>query len=220
MQSTSTTKTDRLLEDKMLAAAGDQERVTVLGCARQFKRSWIELAEALTAVLDKGSWERWGYKSFDSYCKKELKVTPSTAAKLTGSFRFLKASAPKIIERTMEEPNAPVPDMKVIDFVSKAERRGAADDETMRSIHKAAFDEGISAPKLAKRFKEVAFPLSKKEQTQKVLVQLESTAKRLASLLADADALVPDDVGSAVEEKLGALLECLAEQKQPSAEIN
>ena len=74
MGSVAPTKTDRKLEDKMLAAAGDPERADVIGKARTFKRSWLELAEALTGVLERGSWEGWGYKSFDAYCKKELQI--------------------------------------------------------------------------------------------------------------------------------------------------
>src|SRR6185503_12428880 len=97
--SPSTTKTDRAMEDRMLAVAGDDERVEVIARARTFKRSWIELAEALAGVYERNSWERWGFPSFDAYCKSELSLTPATAAKLLGSFRFLRAAAPRVIER-------------------------------------------------------------------------------------------------------------------------
>lgn len=193
----------------MLAAAGDKDRVLVLSRARAFKRSWIELAEALTGVLERGAWEGWGYRSFDAYCKKELRLTPSTAAKLTGSFRFLKTSAPAVIERSHQEPAAPVPDLKVIDFVAKAEERGAVDEETMRSIHRAAFEEGASAPKLAKRFKSVAFPVSAEDKKERVLQQVLATAKRLSALLAEAGGSLPQEVASAAEATLGQLLEAL-----------
>ena len=50
------TKTDRVLEDRMLSFAGDEERVEALARARNFKRSWIELAETLARVHERNSW--------------------------------------------------------------------------------------------------------------------------------------------------------------------
>ena len=206
------TKTDRKLEDKMLAYAGDPARVNVLSKARNFKRSWLELAEALSQVLDSGQWEGWGYKSFDAYCKKELHLTPSTAAKLTGSFRFLKQSAPIVIERSRESEEAPIPDMKAVEFVAKAEERGAADEDTMAEIRRVAFDEGGRAPLLARRFKSVAFPVSDEEKESRLLGQLGSTAKKLANLIAEPDLPIPHDVAVSVEEALGRLQEAIDAQ--------
>ncbi len=212
MGSVAKTKTDRKLEDKMLAAAGDPERAEVIGRARTFKRSWLELAEALTGVLERGSWEGWGYKSFDAYCKKELQITPSTAAKLTGSFRFLKSSAPTIIERSHASHDAPVPDVKVVDFVQRAEERGAADEDTMAEIRRVAFDEGARAPMLARRFKSVAFPVSDADAESKLLSQLGSTGRKLAALIAEPNLPVSHDVAAQVEEAIGKLLEAIDEK--------
>jgi len=209
MSETTVTKTDRELEDKMLAFAGDGERVDVLGKARTFKRSWIELAEALTAVLERGSWERWGYTGFDGYCKKELHITPSTAAKLTGSFRFLKTSAPKIIERTRREPAAPIPDIKAVDFVARAEERGAVDAETLAEIRREAFEEGAAAPSLSRKYKAIAFPVNERERDERATKNLTVAARKLANLLADSDGLVPHDIAAALEEHLGRLLATL-----------
>ena len=212
MASVATTKTDRKLEDKMLAAAGDPERANVISKARNFKRSWLELAEALTQVLEKGGWEAWGYKSFDAYCKNELQITPSTAAKLTGSFRFLKTQAPTIIERSHRDESAVIPDVKAVDFVQRAAERGAADKETMAEIQQMAFDEGARAPMLARRFKSVAFPVSKVEEQSRLLGQLSSTAKKLAALIAEPDLPVSHDIAVEVEEALGKLLEAVESQ--------
>jgi hypothetical protein len=204
------TKTDRALEDRMLAAAGDPERVAVLERARAFKRSWIELAESLSRVMERGSWQRWGYGSFDDYCKQELAVSPATAAKLLGSFRFLKASAPKVIERAHREPTAPVPSQRAVDFVAKAIERGAADSGTISEIRRAAFDEGVEAPMLTRRFKSVAFPVEEGEAGERLRAQITSTARRLAALLAEPAAPVPKKLAAEVEESLGELIAALA----------
>src|SRR6185503_16517898 len=93
------TKTDRQMEDRMIAVAGDPERADTLQKARAFKRTWLELAEALSSVNEKRLWEKWGFSDFDAYCRKELHLRQSTVAKLLGSYRFLETAAPRVIER-------------------------------------------------------------------------------------------------------------------------
>ncbi len=194
----------------MRAFAGDPQRVEVIARARSFKASWIELAEALSIVFDNSSWERWGFDSFDVYCKSELHLTPATASKLLGSFRFLKTSAPKVIER-VKQPERPtmVPSLRSVNFVSRAAERGAADASTMREIQKAAFEDGEEAPVLTKRFGSVAFPISAKEKKERLVRQLTGAGRRLANLIADPDSPLPHKIASNLEEAIGGLLEAL-----------
>ena len=205
------TKTDRVLEDRMLSFAGDEERVEALARARNFKRSWIELAETLARVHERSSWERWGFPSFDAYCRSELCLTPATAGKLLGSFRFLKTSAPRVIERVQNHPAAPVPSLKAVDFVARATERGAADGKMLGEIRRAAFDDGMEAPALARRYKSVAFPVSEAERDDRMRAQVVSCARRLAQLVSEPTARVPKKAATAVEEAIGLLLEELDE---------
>jgi len=89
------TKTDRQMEDTMVAVASDPVRADTLAKARAFKRTWLELAEALTKVHTNNAWQRWGYPDFDTYCRKELHLRSATVAKLLNNFRFLESSAPR-----------------------------------------------------------------------------------------------------------------------------
>ncbi len=203
------TKTDRALEDKMLAVAGDPERVAVLQKARAFKRTWIELGEALTSVHNRELWQRWEHESFEAYCRKELHLKAGTVAKLLGSFRFLESAAPMVIERARQEPSAPVPSMRAVDFVARASERGAADEDTMAEIKRVAFEEGGDAPLLSRRFKNVAFPIDEREQRDKLRSQAIAAARRLAGLIAEPDLPVPHQVAVRVEEALGELLSAL-----------
>ena len=203
------TKTDRAMEDTMLSFAGDPERVDVLTKARAFKRTWIELAEALTTVYDRAAFDRWGYESFDVYCRKELHLKAGTVQKLLGSFRFLQTKAPRVIERVRNEPQMPVPSLKAVEFVSRAAERGAVDRNTMREIQRAAFDDGVEAPMLSRRYKEIAFPVDQAERRDKLKSQLTSTARRLANLIAEPEVPVPHEVAVAVEEALGQLMNAL-----------
>jgi hypothetical protein len=207
------TKTDRQMEDRLLAVAGDPMRADTLAKARAFKRTWLELAEALTKVQSAGSFEAWGYPDFDSYCRKELHLRGSTVAKLLGSYRFLETSAPRVLERARtsapSELTSPIPTLPAVEFVQKAHERGAADQETLDTITREAFDEGLDAPLLARKFKDVAFPESDRDRREKLRSAIAQAARRLTTLLAEDGSPVPKKLAISVEEKIGELLEAI-----------
>ncbi len=202
------TKTDRQMEDRMHAVAGDEERSSTLSKARAFKRSWLELAEALASVQHKGSWQRWGFADFDAYCRSELHLRSSTVAKLLGSFRFLETSAPRVLDRVRKDESV-APSLNAVDFVAKATERGAADNETLSTIRRAAFDEGVEAPLLARKFKDVAFPVDEADRKERLHHSILSTARKLAQLLAEEGSPVPKKIAANLEEAVGELLEAM-----------
>lgn len=209
------TKTDRQMEDRMLAVAGDPLRADTLGKARAFKRTWLELAEALTKVQQRKAWEEWGYTDFDAYCRKELHLRGSTVAKLLGSYRFLETSAPRVIERARNTGfetdtfEAPIPSLPTVEFVQKATERAAADPETLETIQRVAFDEGLDAPVLARRFKDVAFPETDRDRREKLRAQIAQAGRRLSSLIAEEGSPVPKKLAIQIEEMVGELLEAI-----------
>jgi hypothetical protein len=203
------TKTDRQMEDRLLAVSGDPLRADTLQKARAFKRTWLELAEALTKVQAKRSWEEWGFTDFDAYCRKELHLRGSTVAKLLGSFRFLETSAPRVIERARTEGFEAIPSLPAVEFVQKATERAAADPETLETIQRVAFDEGVDAPLLAKKFKEIAFPETDRDKREKLRSNVAQTARRLSALIAEEGSPVPKKLAIRVEEIVGELLEAI-----------
>jgi hypothetical protein len=204
------TKTDRQMEDRMIAVADDPVRADTLQKARAFKRTWLELAEALTRVQSQRLFDGWGYPDFDAYCRKELHLRGSTVAKLLGSYRFLETSAPRVIERAREDPfEAPIPTLPAVEFVQKATERAAADPETLQTIQRVAFDEGLDAPVLARRFKDVAFPETETDRREKSRAAIAATARRLSTLLAETASPVPKKLAIRVEEIVGELLEAI-----------
>jgi hypothetical protein len=200
------TKTDRQMEDRMLAVSSDPERADTLAKARAFKRTWLELAESLSRVQAQSSWNKWGFTDFDAYCRKELHLRSSTVGKLLGSFRFLEHSAPNVLERSRATTESPVPSLAAVEFVKTATERGAADEETLRTIHTAAFEEGAEAPMLARRFKEVAFPEEPGERGERLRGQIAQTARRLSALIAEPGAPVAKKMAVRIEELVGDLL--------------
>ena len=206
------TKTDRKMEDHMLAVSSDPMRAETLAKARAFKRTWLELASALTKVQAAGSWEGWGYPDFDAYCRKELHLRSSTVQKLLGSYRFLETSAPRVIERArhaIDDFGSPIPSLPTVEFVQKATERGAADADTLETIQRVAFDEGLDAPLLARRFKDVAFPESDGERRDKLRCAIAIAARRLSALIAEQGSPVPKKLAIRIEETVGELLEAI-----------
>jgi hypothetical protein len=206
------TKTDRQMEDRLLAVSGDPLRADTLQKARAFKRTWLELAEALTKVQAKRSFEEWGYTDFDAYCRKELHLRGSTVAKLLGSYRFLETSAPRVIERArggVDHLETPIPSLPAVEFVQKATERAAADPETLETIQRVAFDEGLDAPLLAKKFKEIAFPETDRDKREKLRSGIAQTARKLSSMIAEEGSPVPKKLAIRVEEIVGELLESI-----------
>lgn len=204
------TKTDRQMEDRMLAVAGDPERADTLAKARAFKRTWLELAEALSRCTEKRLWEKWGFSDFDAYCRKELHLRGSTVAKLLGSYRFLETNAPRVIERArVDHYEAPIPSIATVDFVQKATEKGAADAETLLTIQRVAFDEGAEAPVLKSKFGELAFPLTDRDRKEKLRASIAGAARRLSSLIAEDGAPIPKQLAIRLEETIGELLEAI-----------
>ncbi len=204
------TKTDRQMEDQMLAVSSDPERADTLQKARAFKRTWLELAEALSRANEKRLWEKWGFADFDHYCRKELHLRSSTVAKLLGSYRFLETSAPRVIERARGDAlEAPIPSLPAVEFVQRATEKGAADEETLRTIQRVAFEEGADVPVLNRQFGKLAFPESKTERREKLRATIAQTARRLSSLIAEEEAPLPKPLAIKVEETIGELLEAI-----------
>ncbi len=202
------TKTDQMMEDRMIAVSADPERSDTLQKARAFKRTWLELAEALSRVNERKLWEKWGFSDFDAYCRKELHLRGSTVSKLLGSYRFLETSAPKVIERARTDHfEAPIPSIATVEFVQKATTEGKADEETIRTIHRSAFEEGLEKPVLAKKFGELVFPTTDRDKKEKQRAAIAAAARRLSALIAESGAPVPKELAIRVEETIGELLE-------------
>jgi hypothetical protein len=199
------TKTDDVLAAAEIHHAHDPERAELIARVRRFKASWFELGEALTEIKRAEGYKRWGYASFDDYCKKELHLKRDTADKLTGSFAFLRSSAPEVLRR--DGRDAPIPTYQAVDFLRRAEEESDAPAETLTELRRHVLDEGAPLPKIARLYREAVFPIDAEAQTEKRLSTLSTTINRLVELLAHAraDKLVPEALCAEVEEPLARL---------------
>ena len=202
------TKIDEELAAAADAHADDPQRAELLHRARQFKASWIELAESLTAVRRDASWKRWGYDSFEAYALKELHLRGETAEKLTGSYAFLQKRAPQVLRR--DGLSEPIPSYQSVDFLRRAEERDDAPRDVVQSIRGRVLDEGAPLKAVSKQFKEVVFPLDEGGKKKRDASALKNVGQRLRDILADTRAVprpLAREVGEAIERLLAAIPE-------------
>lgn len=202
------TKVDASLEAAEAAHQDDPERAEVLRRTRNFKSSWIELAEALTQVQRDGAWKSWGYESFDDYTKAELHLRPETVQKLVGSFTFLKKRAPEVLVRDGVRAN--IPSYQAVDFLRRAESEERAPTEAVEEIRRRVLDDGVTLPTVAKKFGDVVFPIDAASKKARDAAGLKNVATRLKELLAETRAVprrLADEVGESLERLLAELEE-------------
>jgi hypothetical protein len=195
-------------------ASSDPERANIIACARRFKSSWIELAEALTRIKRGGQWGRWGYDSFDHYAKSELHLRQETIDKLTGSYLFLQKRAPGVLER--DGLDSRIPSYQAVDFLRRAEEADAAPKEALGEIHRLVLEEGAPLAAVTRQYKDVVFPVSAEDRKNRDAATLRSAASRLRDLLPETKA-VPKKLAGEVAVTLERLLAVLGDGAEAAA---
>lgn len=209
------TQVDAALAAAQKRYAGDPDRAELIARTRRFKSSWIELAESLVQCREKEWYKKWSYKSFEDYYRRELRLKATTVDKLTGSFAFLRHTAPDVLERDGVERG--IPSYETIDFLRRAEEAklsGNATDETVEEVRKAVMDENLSLPKITRLFKETLFPSDIDEEQRKRMKDADRTARRLSELLGSLREVLPAPVVKQVEDAMAALLKALPADKE------
>jgi hypothetical protein len=205
------TKTDAALEDAERAHADDPERAELLRRARQFKSSWIDLAQALTATKRSGRWKEWGYDSLEAYAKSELHLRPETVDKLTGSYTFLQRKAPAVLSR--DALNEPIPSYQSVDFLRRAEASENAPRDTVDAIRRRVLEDVAPARAVTREYRDVVFPISDGQRKERDAAGLRNVATRLRELLTETRA-VPRKLAGEVGGALDRLLEALGEEDE------
>jgi hypothetical protein len=192
----------------------DPERSEMLRRTRQFKSSWIDLAEALTESRRRNDFRRWGYDSFEDYTRRELLLKQETVDKLTGSFLFLKKRAPEVLSRDGLQHT--IPSYQVVDFLRRAETESEAPESTVEQLRKRVLEDGAGLPSVVREFKNTVFPVDPEQKKKSDVAALLNVAKRLRELLDETD-VVPRKLGSEVSKTLDRLLDTLRENDERAA---
>ena len=190
------TKLDAL--EAMLARAGeDPERLELVQRAQRFKRSWIELAEALAGLRASRSYERWGYGDLHEYCGKELSIKAATVDKLLLSLGTMQRHAPDVLER--DGVARPIPSLDAVEYFGRAlgteerpgpARRLDAPDELIAELRSAVFDENQGVRELRQRFTPALHPERPvRDEEEEIVRRAQQASERLRLLVHDVPGL-------------------------------
>lgn len=207
------------LAEALEAEGADELRVHVVRRAREFKRSWVMMAEALVEVRNRESYLDWGYEDFYTYCSLELQLKQATADKLTGSYVALKRHAPSVLKR--DGLNERIPTCDAVDYFAKALQKNPGNDDGERAIAEevvdelrhAVFEEGAPVSDLRKRFNPVFNPKPEGAEQMDTLRRATAAVRRLERTIEEIEGLPRPTVRAsldaleALREDLTALLE-------------
>jgi len=194
------------LAEALEAEGADELRVHVVRRARDFKRSWVMMAEALVEVRNRESYLDWGYEDFYAYCSLELQLKQATADKLTGSYVALKRHAPSVLKR--DGLNERIPTCDAVDYFAKAlqkspgndaEREPTVDREVVDELRHAVFEEGAPVTELRKRFNPLFHPKPEGAEQLDTIRRATAAARRLERMIEEIDGLHRPTVRAALD---------------------
>jgi hypothetical protein len=195
---------DERLDQRAEALAlegADPVRVDLLRRARNFKRSWVEMAEALLELRVSRRYEDWGYKDLYAYCSEELLIKKRTVDKLTGSYNTLQTHAPEVLQSDFDQRR--MPSVDAVDYFAKAVDRvsdpGTAPPEepaesVVQDLKQAVFDEQRPVTSLRRRFNGVVFTKSHDENALAIMEKSNAAAQRLCNWLPNIEGLGRDRI--------------------------
>lgn len=157
----------------------ESPRGQVLESAKRFKTNWAELGQRLAQVLDKSMHLDWGYSSFDHYVRAELNIRKETAFKLVRSFSLVKEKRPEIVQSQEWEK---LPQVEVIDFLTKRRKEEAMNEEQFTELTSQAIDESWTPRTVSQKWREL---VSDDHRADKVVEDPSIKAVRRAKELAD-----------------------------------
>ncbi|MFU8806076.1 MAG: hypothetical protein ACNA8W_19850 [Bradymonadaceae bacterium] len=103
-------------------------RYQTLRASVDFQSAWIELAEHVKEVEGSEAFRDWGFRSFNSYCTNELRLSRTLTTKMLEGYEWIEDQAPEYLPRkeAAGEDDAPrprpVPDVDTVAVLAKAHR--------------------------------------------------------------------------------------------------
>jgi len=150
MDRTRKTKSLANIEERMRGVDEHSLRYRVLGSAKNFKTSWIELGQALYSVWNQKAYKEWGYHTFEAYTAKEIGIRKQTAMKLLRSYYFLEKEEPDLLRHDFmnSQDTALLPGYESIDILRLAKNKKSLDEGDYVNLKKEVFEKGKDARQL------------------------------------------------------------------------
>ncbi|MBF0486342.1 MAG: hypothetical protein HQL16_07515 [Candidatus Omnitrophica bacterium] len=115
--------------------------------AKEFKTSWLKLAQALYVISRDKLYEYWGYEKFEHYVEREVGMKKAMAVKLIKTYAFVEQQEPEYIKTEYcedREANA-VPELDAISVLRLAKGKKEITKQDYQELRKQVFDKARSA---------------------------------------------------------------------------
>ena len=188
-------------------------RERVQTTAKDFKTSWVELAQALYAIWRDKLYEYWGYERFDHYVEREVGLQKSLALKLVNTYSFVEQQEPQFLKEGFLENRdaAATPELDAIHVLRLARNKKELTKHDYADLHKQVFEKGKGAAVVRKeltaimRERKPVNPEEEREQRSAACVRRLLNAMRLFKKDAETLKLIRADVVQRAEELIREL---------------
>ena len=164
----------------------DTLRQKTLETAQRHKASWIELGQYLFSIHKDKLFKTWGYLTFETYCKKELRLKETTAAKLLKSYFFLEKEEPRLAsaERFMEEdaPKA-VPHYESVNLLRLAKENKNLTTSDFADIRESVINHAKEPKEVRAQVKKLLSEHETKEPAEVRRTRRNAAIRRLVTML-------------------------------------
>jgi len=188
-------------------------RARVQVTAKDFKTSWVDLAQALYAIWRDKLYEYWGYERFDHYVEREVGLQKSLALKLVNTYSFVEQQEPQFLKEGFLENRdaAATPELDAIHVLRLARNKKELTKHDYADLHKQVFEKGKGAAVVRKeltaimRERKPVNPEEEREQRSAACVRRLLNAMRLFKKDAETLKLIRADVVQRAEELIREL---------------
>ncbi len=122
-------------------------RERVQAAAKDFKISWVQLAQSLYAIWRDRLYEYWGYEKFEHYVEREVGLKKSMALKLVKTYAFVEQQEPAYLKEEFRESREAmaVPELDAIHVLRLARNKKEVTKQDYQELRRQVFDKGRPA---------------------------------------------------------------------------
>ncbi|MDP2912691.1 MAG: hypothetical protein Q8N91_01620 [Candidatus Omnitrophota bacterium] len=203
------TRSIERIEDRIGGLEENSIRRRILECAKNFKTSWVELAQALYTAWKDKLYKEWGYLTFDAYTSKEMGIRKQTALKLLKSYHFLEKEEPSYLKDYSQSPDVGrLPNYEAVNVLRLAKNKSCLDNADYFRLRKDVLETGKDAREVKKDLTALMKQTEELEPEEARNKRRVAVIKRLLRVLKtlETDLEVSKLVPSGMIKEIGALI--------------
>ncbi len=163
-------------------------RQKTLDVARRHKTSWIELGQYLFSIYKDKLYKNWGFLDFEIYCRKELSIKETTAAKLLKSYHFLENEEPRLVLAPANEEVSPrvIPNYESVNLLRLAKQNKNLTTEDFADLRASVLTACKEPKEIRAQVKKIVAEREDRDPAEEKRSKRNSLIKRLVGLLSSA----------------------------------